>query len=167
MDAASHEFVIFRRFDPAQLPELMTWFPDAQTCHTWGGEFRFPFTAESFREDSKIDEIASWSLVDDQVPLAAFGQCYIRLERCHFGRLAVSPKMRGRGLGTRLIRELTTWGLAEFGDRELSLFVNVSNEAAHRLYLRLGFREVPYPGERTPFMANSRYMVAAALKEIP
>ena len=157
----------FRRFDPAYLPELMTWFPDAEQCRTWGGEFRFPFTPESFREDSKIDEIASWALVDDDAALAAFGQCYVRIERCHFGRLAVSPRMRGRGLGTRLIRDLTAWGLAEYGSRELSLFVNKNNVAAHRLYLRLGFREVPYPGEPTPFMANSRYMVATELRQGP
>ncbi len=157
----------FRRFDPAYLPELMTWFSDAEQCRTWGGEFRFPFTPESFREDSKIDEIASWALVDDDAALAAFGQCYVRIERCHFGRLAVSPSMRGGGLGTRLISELTAWGLAEHGSRELSLFVNRNNEAAHRLYLRLGFREVPYPEERSPFMANSRYMIATELRQTP
>ena len=159
--------VNFRRFEPARLPELMTWFPDAEQCRNWGGDFRFPFTPESFREDSKIDEIASWSLVDEDAALAAFGQCYVRIERCHFGRLAVSPRMRGRGLGTRLIRELTAWGLAEFGKRELSLFVNTNNEAAHRLYLRLGFHEAPYPEERSPFMANSRYMVATDLRQTP
>jgi ribosomal protein S18 acetylase RimI-like enzyme len=163
----SSEDVIFRRFEPARLPELMTWFPDAEQCRTWGGDFRFPFTPESFREDSRIDEIASWSLVDDDAALAAFGQCYVRLERCHFGRLAVSPSMRGSGLGTQLIRELTAWGLGEFGDRELSLFVKQSNERAHLLYLRLGFREVPYPGERSPFMANSRYMIATGLRQSP
>ena len=163
----SSEHVNFQRFDPARLPELMTWFPDAEQCRTWGGDFRFPFTPESFREDSRIDEIASWSLVDDAAALAAFGQCYVRLERCHFGRLAVSPSMRGGGLGTQLVRELTAWGLAEFGDRELSLFVDQSNERAHLLYLRLGFREVPYPGERSPFMANSRYMIATGLRQGP
>ena len=156
----------FRRFDPALLPELMTWFPDAQQCRTWGGtEFRFPFTPESFRADSRIDDIASWSLAGDGGALAAFGQCYVRIERCHFGRLAVSPGMRGRGLGTRLIRELTAWGLAEYGSRELSLFVNRNNVEAHRLYLRLGFHEASYP-EPTPFMTNSHYMIAAALKEM-
>jgi RimJ/RimL family protein N-acetyltransferase len=75
--------------------------------------------------------------------------------------------MRGAGLGTQLIRELTGWGRSEFGVRELSLFVYFHNEAAHRLYLRLGFREAQYPGERLPFMTNSRYMVATKLQENP
>jgi predicted GNAT family acetyltransferase len=74
--------------------------------------------------------------------------------------------MRCQGFGTRLIRELTAWGLAEYGSRELSLFVNRNNVAAHRLYLRLGFREATYP-EPTPFMANSHYMIATELRQTP
>ena len=134
-------FVRFARFDPAQLPELATWFDDADSLRTWGGtQFRFPFTPDSFREDSKVDEIASFALGGEDF-LAAFGQCYLRIERCHFGRLAVSPHRRGQGLGTRLIRELSGWGLGEFGSRELSLFVNRNNVDAIRLYRRLGFTD--------------------------
>ena len=156
--------VRFARFDPAQLPELAGWFDDAGSLRTWGGTpFRFPFTPETFREDSKVDEIASFSLAGDGA-LAAFGQCYLRIGRCHFGRLAVSPHRRGQGLGTRLICELAAWGLGEFGPRELSLFVNRSNVDAIRLYRRLGFADSVYP-EPTPFMANSIYMIAGRLHD--
>lgn len=152
----------FRRFDPAQLPELMTWFGDAQELRTWGGpDFRFPFTAASFREDAKVDGIDSFALVAEGGSLAAFGQCYLRVARCHFGRVGVSPRWRGRGIGTRLFREMADWGLAEFGPRELSLFVNRDNTAAHRLYLRLGFRDTPYPEAMPPGM-DAHYMIAAA-----
>lgn len=156
--------VRFARFEPTQLPELATWFEDADSLRTWGGtQFRFPFTAESFREDSKVDEIASFSLAAGG-SLAAFGQCYLRIERCHFGRLAVSPHRRSQGLGTRLIRELAGWSLREFGPRELSLFVNRGNVDAIRLYRRLGFTDAVYP-EPTPFMANSIYMIAGRLHD--
>jgi ribosomal protein S18 acetylase RimI-like enzyme len=156
--------VKFARFDPAQLPELAAWFEDADSLRTWGGTpFRFPFTPETFREDSKVDEIASFAL-GAAGTLAAFGQCYLRNERCHFGRLAVSPERRGQGLGTRLVRELAAWGLGEFGPRELSLFVNRSNVGAIRLYRRLGFADSVYP-EPTPFMTNSIYMVADGLHD--
>ena len=151
----------FRRFDPMTLPELMTWFPDAATLRLWGGpEFRFPFTLASFREDTKMDGIDSFSLVDDDGTLAAFGQCYLRIERCHFGRVGVAPQRRGRGLGSRLLAEMAAWGQARFGPRELSLFVHRDNPDAHRLYLRLGFREMPYPDPA--FMPAARYLVADA-----
>lgn len=158
--------VKFGRFDPAQLPELMSWFPDAHELRIWGGpEFRHPFTPVSFREDSKVDEIDSFALVGDDDTLAAFGQCYLRIKRCHFGRLGVSPARRGQGLGSRLIRELTDWGLGEFGRRELSLFVRHDNVAAHRLYRRLGFRETPYPDPA--FTAETHYMIAPAPSDGP
>jgi ribosomal protein S18 acetylase RimI-like enzyme len=161
--------VTFGRFETHRLPELMAWFEDAGALRTWGGpEFRFPFTAGSFREDSKVDEIASFSLVADDGALAAFGQCYLRAGRWHFGRVGVSPRRRGLGLGTRLLQELAAWGSAEFGPRELSLFVNRANVQARRLYLRLGFRETPYPEAMPPGM-DAHYMVAdaAALRPQP
>jgi ribosomal protein S18 acetylase RimI-like enzyme len=155
--------VKFQRFDPAQVPELMAWFTDAAQLHTWGGpDIRYPFTAASFREDSRIDSIDSFSLVSEGGSLAAFGQCYLRVERCHFGRVAVAPRRRSDGLGTRLLREMARWGRAEFGPRELSLFVDKANSAARRLYLRLGFREVPYP-EAMPHGMDAHYMIAQRL----
>ena len=66
--------------------------------------------------------------------------------------------MRIEGLGTRLLREMADWGQGRFGPRELSLFVKHDNAAAHRLYLRLGFREVPYPDP--VFAAGMHYMTA-------
>lgn len=153
----------FQRFDPAQVPELMNWFTDAEQLRTWGGpEFRFPFTAASFREDSRVDSIDSFSLVSEGGSLAAFGQCYLRVERCHFGRVSVSPRQRGQGRGTRLLQDMAAWGLAEFGPRELSLFVDKANTEARRLYLRLGFHEMPYPAAM-PHGMDAHYMVATGL----
>ena len=157
----------FQRFDTAQVPELMSWFSDAGALRTWGGpEFRFPFTAATFREDAKVDGIDSFSLVAEGGSLAAFGQCYVRVGRCHFGRVGVSPRSRGQGHGTRLIREMAAWGLSEFGPRELSLFVNKDNAEARRLYLRLGFREMPYP-EAMPHGMDAHYMIATRLPHPP
>jgi len=153
--------VDFRRFDTGQLPELMTWFPDAHPLRTWGGpEFRFPFTPATFREDAKVDGIDSFALVAEDGALAAFGQCYLRIERCHFGRVGVAPVRRGQGLGTLLLAKMAAWGQARFGPRELSLFVKHDNEAAHRLYRRLGFRETPYPDPA--FLPDAHYMIADA-----
>jgi len=149
-----------QRFDETHLPELMTWFPDRTGLLTWGGvEFRHPFTADSFRDDAKVQSLPTWALVEDGV-LVGFGQCYQRAGRCHFGRLAVSPAKRGRGFGSQLIRELARWGSREFGTGSYSLFVTPANRDARRLYERMGFVEMPYP-EPSPATDSYIYMVAA------
>jgi len=152
-----------RAFQSRDLPELMSWFRDGISCRTWGGpEFRYPFTEEAFREDAKVQELASWSMVDGDGTLCAFGQYYPRLGRCHLGRLAVAPALRGRGIGGALVRELAQRGLAELGADACSLFVLPGNERAARLYSRLGFVARPYP-EPAPIFDACTYMVASRL----
>lgn len=147
-------------FEDARLPELMRWFPDKVSCHTWGGiEFRFPFTETSFREDARLGSLPTWALVGDDGSLAGFGQFYLRVGRCHLGRLAIAPASRGQGFGTTLVRELCRRGGANLGVRSFSLFVVRENERAFRLYRRLGFSAVPYP-ELTPALIGYIYMVA-------
>lgn len=146
-------------FDDTHLPELMSWFPDEDSCRTWGGpEFRFPFTEATFREDANLTSLATWALIADNGKLAGFGQFYLRVGRCHLGRLAIAPDSRGQGLGATLVRELCRRGSAALGVRIYSLFVVPGNERALRLYRRLGFLPVPYP-EPNPAFDSYLYMV--------
>lgn len=151
-------------FEDAQLPELMSWFPDLASCQVWGGpEFRFPFTEATFRIDAKLASLPTWVLLEDDGRLAGFGQCYLRVGRCHLGRLAVAPARRGHGFGSTLVRELCRWGRAHFSATEYSLFVAPVNVQARRLYERLGFVESPYP-EASPEVQSFVYMVATELR---
>jgi ribosomal protein S18 acetylase RimI-like enzyme len=146
-------------FEDHQLTELMTWFPDLAACRMWGGpQFRFPFTPATFREDAKVDSLSTWSLVQDDGAFVGFGQYYLRVGRCHLGRLAIAPHLRGRGLGRRLVDELSREGARELGVESFSLFVLPGNERASRLYRRLGFVEARYPESSTVF-EHCTYMV--------
>lgn len=136
----------FVPFDPIRLPELMTWFPDSRSCLIWGGpHFRFPFDTATFRADCLVDSLRTWSLLDGQRRMIAFGQYYAKAERCHLARLAVAPAARGLGLGRRLIEELCRFGSSELGTRYFSLYVMQGNDPARRLYGRLGFVEAVPP----------------------
>lgn len=55
--------------------------------------------------------------------------------------VAVAPDFRGRGIGTRMLRELMARG-RERGVSRYTLEVRQSNEAAIRLYRKLGFSSV-------------------------
>ena len=142
----------------------MRWFPDSDACHTWGGvEFRFPFTEITFREDAKLESLPTWALVGNDGTFVGFGQYYLRVGRCHLGRLVVAPNARGCGFGSMLVHELCKKGSVKLGVDSFSLFVHPGNESAVRLYQRLGFSAVPYP-EKLPAARHYVYMVAPQLE---
>jgi ribosomal protein S18 acetylase RimI-like enzyme len=58
----------------------------------------------------------------------------------YLGRIELHPDHQGRGVGSRLIRRLLHDAAAR--GQPLALEVLPVNTRAHRLYLRLGFREV-------------------------
>ena len=145
---------------PDHLPELMSWFPDQRSCSVWGGpDQRFPFTAATFREDAKLDELPSYSLIGDGGELLAFGQYYSRSGRCHLARLAAAPRHRGRGLGGVLVRELCRRGCRGLEVDVCSLFVLDDNAPALRLYEKLAFVRAPFP-EGAPKLEGCSYMIA-------
>ena len=142
------------------LQGMMSWFTDHPGVTAWGGPaFRFPYTEQSFYDDSKAGSLPSYVLVDEAGALLAFGQYYERLRRCHLSRLAVNPQVRGQGLGTQLIASLVRIGAPHLGAAECSLFVSTHNPQARRLYHRLGFVELPYP-EPHSGVPDSYYMIA-------
>lgn len=59
-------------------------------------------------------------------------------DELHINNLAVAPACRGRGIGTALLRQVLQRG-RELGARRATLEVRKANEAARRLYERLGF----------------------------
>ncbi len=143
---------------PADLDELMTWFPDAGSVDIWGGpEFRFPFTRESFVADCRIDEMESYALRDPDDMLAAFGQSYDRNGRGHLARLVANPAMRRRGAASMLIEAIIASLEERYVFDEYSLFVYRENTPAYQCYLSLGFAVTDYPEDGV--MADKCYFL--------
>jgi [ribosomal protein S18]-alanine N-acetyltransferase len=61
-------------------------------------------------------------------------------DELHINNFAVIPERRGAGAGTTLLRAVMR-GAARMGARRATLEVRRSNEAAIRLYERLGFQQ--------------------------
>lgn len=78
--------------------------------------------------------------------------------------LVVTGSMRGKGLGTALVRVLGTLA-ADAGAERLELAVRVDNERALALYRRLGFRAdrlLHFPsGERAILLARTPWLLPA------
>lgn len=134
--------------EDADIDVLMSWLPDARSVDIWGGpRFRFPFTAESFREDCRVDEILSYCLRQPDGEMVAFGQVYDRHDRGHLARLITHPEKRRQGIGRRLIALLIKAAQRVCGHTEYSLFVYRDNEPAYRCYLETGFVLQEYPDD--------------------
>ena len=130
----------------ADIDTVMTWFPDAESVLIWGGpEFRYPFTATTFREDCRVERMDSYCLRNPAGELAAFGQSYERDGRGHLARLVSSPERRGAGAGKKLISMIIATLEAAHDFDEYSLFVFRHNEPAYRCYLSSGFVVRDYP----------------------
>lgn len=76
--------------------------------------------------------------LDDRAPVA-FCVCWILLDELHLNTVAVAPTHRRQGLATRLLQHVLTEAAAR-GVTRATLEVRTSNQAALKLYERLGFK---------------------------
>lgn len=147
---------------PAKLEHLdvlKSWFADKRSVRQWGGPlFRYPFTAATFLEDMRWQEMSAYSLLDGKNSLNGLGQYYERERRCHLARLIIDPARRGEGLGQYFIRGLMQIGMSRLGVDECSLFVMDSNQDAIRCYKSLQFVPTPHPSD-DPLFENMSFMV--------
>lgn len=142
----------------SDIDELMTWFPDASSVDIWGGpRFRFPFDKESFHEDCRLQEFATYCLRNSKGEFIAFGQLGLRYERSHFARLVVHPEQRSQGLGRKLLEMMIDVARERQTCKEVGLFVYRHNRAAYRCYRAAGFKLRDYPAA-APMADKCYYM---------
>ena len=137
---------------------LLTWVGSYDDLVEWGGpDMNHPTNDQCLKADLCSEAYPSFSLVSASNELLAFGQCYLRLGRCHLCRLIVSPSHRGEGIIKLLIEKVSLEGRRNFNVNSCSLFVYETNVSAIKAYLKLRFSAVDYPEENT--LDNCLYMV--------
>ena len=104
--------------------------------------FTVPWTRSTFASLLRRPDAHLW-VAEDRESEAVVGHVvtWVVVDQAELGDIVVREAWRGRGLGQRLMDTVAAHVRAE-GVRELFLEVRESNEAAQRLYLRNGFREV-------------------------
>ena len=73
--------------------------------------------------------------------IAGYGGFWLVLDEAHLGNLAVAPRLRRRGIGERILKELIEMAKAK-GLNLMTLEVRESNEKARALYEKMKFRLV-------------------------
>jgi [ribosomal protein S18]-alanine N-acetyltransferase len=73
-----------------------------------------------------------------QCLVAGFCAFWLVFDEIHINNLAIRPQFRGHGMGTALLHHILAEA-RQLGAHRATLEVRASNEAARRLYERLGF----------------------------
>ena len=98
-----------------------------------------PWTREMYLAELENHGVSFCYVVrDSSQQVVGYCSFWRVLDELHINNLAVAPSQRGRGAGTALLHEVLREG-ARLGARRATLEVRRSNEAARRLYERLGF----------------------------
>jgi len=101
--------------------------------------FTNPWTRDMYlRELQNPDVSFLWVLRSPDTGIVAFCSFWLVLDEVHINNLAVRGDFRGQGVGKTLLERVLIEA-ASRGARRATLEVRRSNEAARRLYERLGF----------------------------
>ena len=98
-----------------------------------------PWTREMYLAELENRGVSFCFVARDSVhQVVGFCSFWRVLDELHINNLAVTPPARGGGAGTALLQAVLREG-ARMGARRATLEVRRSNDAARRLYERLGF----------------------------
>ncbi|MDY0744011.1 GNAT family N-acetyltransferase [Paucibacter sp. R3-3] len=141
-----------RPSEPADYPLIASWVADATACQRWAGpRLHFPLKGERLAQDLAVpgSGAVNMTMVDkDYGGACGFGQYWEATPgQVHLGRIIVSPKLRGTGLGKQLGQLLVAAAVKDTGAGTVTLRAYRDNTDAVRMYAKLGF--VPVPSSST------------------
>ena len=126
------------------LVEVSGWFSSESEVRVWGGpSMHYPLTLEQLKIDIDWEVAKTYSLVDSLDNLLGFAQVRNRFGYFHLARIVVSPLMRGKKLGYKLMTALLN--SVDTKNVGFSLFVYSDNIAAINLYKSIGFEAQSFP----------------------
>ncbi|GAA1639424.1 GNAT family N-acetyltransferase [Catellatospora bangladeshensis] len=129
-----------RMVEAADAAVVAGWAGTADECRRWCS--RDEVTAETVTGWAAEPDVTAYLLVEGDETVA-YGELWLDEEEgeAELARLIVAPAHRGRGLGRRLVSELT----ARARDHHPEVFMRVhpDNTAALRCYTGAGYQHVP------------------------
>ena len=127
--------------------------------------FPTPWSASSFRFEIEENPYASLFVLRTarRGRVVGFACVWVVDQEMKLNNLAIHPRWRRRGLGTRLLSYLLDFGVSQ-GCLEVTLEVRPSNEAALELYRAMGFRRA---GLRKRYYSDTHEDALIMARDIP
>ncbi|MHB1652825.1 MAG: ribosomal protein S18-alanine N-acetyltransferase [Desulfitobacteriaceae bacterium] len=101
--------------------------------------FPTPWSVHSFATELRDNEYARYHCLEVDGKVIGYMGLWFILDEGHITNIAIAPHKRGLHWGEFLIRSVMR-KMAEAGMERMTLEVRTSNDAARRLYERLGFK---------------------------
>lgn len=111
-----------------------------EVCEIEKLSFAVPWSRESFESEISKNNLARYVVAKADGKVAAYGGMWIVLDEGHITNIAVHPDYRGRKIGEKLVEALLETAKESNASRA-TLEVRASNNAALKLYKKLGFKE--------------------------
>ena len=102
--------------------------------------FAMPWSRADFFREVK-NELAEYVVGELDKKIVAYAGAWVSFEQAEVMHVAVTPELRGQGVGTILFGELIK-AVKERGAKSITLEVRPSNTAAIKLYENFGLRSV-------------------------
>lgn len=102
--------------------------------------FPTPWTLDSFYYEMNENSYAHYLVAEDDGELVGFCGLWNVIDAAQITNVAVVERMRGHGIGEKLMREAMHIA-KEAGMDVMSLEVRVTNTVAQNLYRKLGFQD--------------------------
>ena len=125
--------------------------------------FKTPWSKESFYREVTDNACARYIVLREDGVAVAYAGVWFVLDEGHITNIAVREDRRGMGYGERVTRAMIQLA-ADSGMSWMTLEVRRSNEAAKRLYHKLGFIDVGY---RKRYYENTEDALIMALERLP
>jgi len=140
------------RIKEQHLTDLLSWVTSYEEMVQWSGPWNFSFPldeqqlASFFLAEVLDDGLQRTQFIaldrETQLPVGQIGysRIWMRTNSAHLGPVIVHPAMRGRGIGSQMVKDVLKIGFGDLRLHRIELVVFDFNQTAIACYERAGFR---------------------------
>ncbi|MDB5229920.1 MAG: hypothetical protein JWN76_725 [Chitinophagaceae bacterium] len=138
--------ISLKPFDKHYYRVLISWIDSAETLMQFAGPaFSFPLTNEQLDKSLSDKKRIAFIIIDvmNNSPVG-YAEIYSGEENTYLGRIIIGDKrMRGQGLGQKIVTLLLDFAFTDLKQEKLSLNVFDWNHPAIKCYEKAGFEIIP------------------------